>query len=194
MTRFFFALGITALSMTGYADWQLENDASRFNFITIKAGDAAEVHRFTELSGAVGDDGHARVVIQLASVDTLIPIRDERMRDILFKTEMFPTAVVSARLDAELIAAPRAAEIDAELMLELAEKTVPFYAKLTISPLPDGKVMVSTAIPLVAYASTLGLSEGVEKLREVAGLPSISKAVPVTFSLVFAQVQGTRED
>jgi len=36
-------------------------------------------------------------------------------------------------------------------------------------------------------ASQVGLLAGIEKLRELAGLPSISPAVPVTFSLIFEQ-------
>jgi hypothetical protein len=39
--------------------------------------------------------------------------------------------------------------------------------------------------PIIVNAGSLNLVEGVEALRESAGLPSISKAVPVTFVLQF---------
>jgi hypothetical protein len=38
---------------------------------------------------------------------------------------------------------------------------------------------------VIVNAANLGLADGLEKLREIAGLPSISKAVPVSFVLVF---------
>ena len=189
MLRFTGMLLLLAVSGTLHADWHLDNDASRLSFVTVKAGDVAEVHRFTDLSGSVGADGHARVVIQLASVDTLIPIRDERMRDILFRTSVFPTAVVTTRLDAEWLSAPDNGAVDTELVLDMADRQVPFAANLLVNTLADGRVMVTTSQPLVANAPALGLTEGVEKLREIAGLPSISHAVPVSFSLVFSRAE-----
>jgi len=44
---------------------------------------------------------------------------------------------------------------------------------------------VNTIKPIMLDAFDFGLSEGVTKLMEVAKLPSISTAVPVSFSLIF---------
>jgi hypothetical protein len=41
--------------------------------------------------------------------------------------------------------------------------------------------------PVVVNAPEFKLAEGVEALREIAGLPSISLAVPVSFVLAFDQ-------
>ena len=185
MRRLLAVLALGALTQSALAGWQLDNNASRLSFVTIKAGDVAEVHHFSELSGSVADTGEARVSVALASVDTLIPIRDERMREMLFKTEMFPTAEVSARLDPDWLANLHSGRVDTELMLEMAGKSVPFTTTLFVSRLANGAVQVSTSQPLIANAAVLGLTEGVEQLREVAGLPSISKAVPVSFVLTF---------
>jgi hypothetical protein len=38
-------------------------------------------------------------------------------------------------------------------------------------------------------AAKFGLSDGVEKLREIAGLDSISHAVPVSFVMTFVPAQ-----
>ena len=54
-----------------WADWVLDGERSQLNFVSIKAGDVGEVHRFAELSGTVTEAGEANVVIELASVDTL---------------------------------------------------------------------------------------------------------------------------
>jgi hypothetical protein len=44
--------------------------------------------------------------------------------------------------------------------------------------------MVSTIKPIIVMAESFDLINGVQALREVAGLPSISRAVPVTFQLM----------
>jgi len=87
---------VTTLLVAGpcFAAWTLDNDSSQVSFVSVKAGDAGEVHRFTEISGGLSADGNASVTIQLASVDTLIPLRDERLREMLFQTDMFPTALL----------------------------------------------------------------------------------------------------
>ncbi len=80
------------LSLTAsqaFAGWTLDNTDSRLSFVTVKAQNVAEVHSFTQLSGEVDSTGIATVTIQLASVDTLIEIRDERMREVLFQTDIF---------------------------------------------------------------------------------------------------------
>jgi len=78
------------VALPAYADWTLDNASSQLSFVTVKAQDVAEVHTFSELSGTVWKDGIASVTVQLASVDTLIPIRDERMREVLSIPACFP--------------------------------------------------------------------------------------------------------
>jgi len=46
-------------------------------------------------------------------------------------------------------------------------------------------VMVASTKPLIVDAAKFGMTEGVEKLREIAGLQSISNAVPVSFVMTF---------
>ena len=183
----FLCLLLTA-ALPAAADWSLDNSGSQLAFVSTKAMDVAEVHTFTELSGSVGADGHARVVIQLASVDTLIPIRDERMREVLFQTELFPTAVVDARLDIvrlQRMAVTTSEVLTTEILLTLGEAKLPLVAELLVTRLAADRVLVTTTKPVVVNAAAVGLAEGVEALREIAGLPSISKAVPVTFVLQF---------
>ena len=79
--------------------WVLDNEGSHLSFVTVKAGDLAEAHRFRTLTGKVSINGTAEISIDLASVDTLIPIRDERMREHLFQTVRFPQAIVALKFD-----------------------------------------------------------------------------------------------
>ena len=86
------------------AHWSLDNEASQLSFVTIKADHVAEVHTFDVLSGSIGDSGDVKITIELASVNTLIQIRNERMQALLFETNLFPEATITGHLDIEALA------------------------------------------------------------------------------------------
>ncbi len=181
-------LAALATPSAALARWSLDNGSSELNFISIKAGDIGEVHRFSELSGAVEDDGSASVEVQLASVDTLIEVRDQRMRELLFETNVFPVATITTQIDtAEITALPVGDSLvhTAEVLVELHGEAAPLLMDLRVTRLSDSRVAVTTIKPVIVNAAVFSLADGVEKLREVAGLPSISKAVPVQFFLTF---------
>lgn len=168
------------------ADWAIDNDHSRVAFVSTKAGNVAEVHRFGNVSGTLGDDGAFAVDITLDSVDTGIEIRDERMRDLLFETDRYPRARLSAQLDmAQLktIAPGEQGSVTAEAELNLHGQRANLTIDAAVARLEDGTLLVTSEEPLVITASQFELLAGVERLRELAGLPSISPAVPVTFRL-----------
>ena len=75
--RLFVVLALMILSLGARADWLLNNHRSELTFVSTKAIDIAEVHRFDSLAGRIEDNGKAVVTIDLASVDTGIDIRDE---------------------------------------------------------------------------------------------------------------------
>jgi polyisoprenoid-binding protein YceI len=184
---------IIALTITAgpsFAAWTLDNDASQVSFVSVKAGDAGEVHRFTQISGSLSNDGNASVVIQLASVDTLIPLRDDRMREMLFQTELFPTASLSASIDMNMldeIEPGDSIDMTANLKLDLRKQQVELPADMIVARLGDHKLMVSSRKPVIVNAASVDLVDGIEALREIANLPSISKAVPVSFVLTFEE-------
>ncbi len=175
-------------STSAAADWVLDNSSSRISFVSTKAGSAAEVHRFGELEGRVDAGGNATISIVLDSVDTAIPIRDERMREMLFETERFPTATLVASIDMKAVDALEPGEsipVTTEAQLQLHDNTVSLTVEMTVARLDAGRVLVASQKPLIVNASQVGLLDGIERLREIAGLPTISPAVPVTFVLAF---------
>ena len=175
-------------STSAAADWVLDNSSSRISFVSTKAGSAAEVHRFGELEGRVDAGGNATISIVLDSVDTAIPIRDERMREMLFETERFPTATLVASIDMDAVDALEPGEsmpVTTEAQLQLHDNTVSLTVEMTVARLDEGRVLVASQKPLIVNASQVGLLDGIERLREIAGLPTISPAVPVTFVLAF---------
>lgn len=181
-------LSTTILCVPAAADWLLDNEDSRLSFVSTKAGTAAEVHRFGKLGGRVDDNGDVTISIELASVDTAIPIRDERMRDMLFETGRYPTAVLAAAVDMQHIgelSPGESTELLTEAQLMLHDNTLSLTVDMTVARLSESRLLVASRKPMIINAGQVGLLDGVERLREVAGLPSISPAVPVTFVLAF---------
>jgi hypothetical protein len=186
---------LTYLIFTGAsasAQWSLDNDASVLSFVTVKAEHIAEAHTFTSLNGSLGADGQLSVEVQLASVDTLVPIRNERMREMLFEIDVFPVASLSAEVDLEelsLLGVGGWVDQEIPLTLVLHGNTVGMEAAVRITQL-DGGYSASLLTPLILSADNVGLAVGVEKLRQVAGLPSISRSVPVSFNVTFRKENG----
>lgn len=171
------------------AHWSLDNEASSLSFVTVKAEHVAEAHSFDRLSGTIGDNGDVEITIELASVNTMIQIRNERMQEMLFETNMFPEATISGSIDLDALTdmdagASTARQIDFELSLH--GQSVALAADVQITRTGEG-VVVSTLKPIIVMSDAFALTAGVEKLREVAGLPSISRAGPVSFTVVFEQ-------
>jgi len=175
------------------ADWQLDNDQSHLSFVTIKATHIAEVHRFTQLRGSLNAAGQADIEIALASVETNIPIRNERMQQMLFDTDLFPSAGISAAFDAEVLAGLAAGDsrmLDVSAQLRIKDNSIPFSVPVLAARLNAETLLVTSTQPVLVSAESVGLTEGVEKLREIAGLPDISRAVPVSFVLTFRAGQS----
>ena len=171
------------------AHWSLDNETSQLSFVSVKADNVAEVHTFDVLSGTIDDEGSVAITIELASVNTLIPIRNERMQAMLFETNLFPQATITATVDlAALTGMEPGTTVVRQLPFQLVLHgvTQALTADVLITRLASGAV-VSTMKPLIVTADSFGLVAGVEKLREVAGLTRISNAVPVSFTVVFEQ-------
>ncbi|HHL19873.1 MAG TPA: YceI family protein [Thiothrix sp.] len=177
----------TALFISpSFADtWTLDSADSSLHFISIKKGDIAEVHHFKTLSGSIAEDGKASLVIDLASADTKVAVRDERMTNILFEAKKFTTATASIDLGTGERPVGRTT-VKVTLDLHGVKKEVEAQVVVSVS---DKYVSVTTVAPVIISAADFGLDAGVEKLRELAKLDAVSKAVPVTFHLVFKKVK-----
>lgn len=185
------ALLITPLlsANAALAHWALVNEDSSLSFVTVKAEHVAEVHTFDVLSGELEDDGEVSISVELASVNTMIPIRNERMQAMLFETNLFPEASISAQVDLDALTSmpvgtSQTMELDFDL--EIRDITSSYTALVKVSHMEDALV-ATTLKPVIVNAETHNLTSGVEALREVAGLPSISRAVPVSFTIAFSQ-------
>jgi polyisoprenoid-binding protein YceI len=174
------------------AAWDLQPDTSVLNFVSIKNNSVGELHQFKKLSGQIDSNGKAQLVIALDSVDTAIPIRDERMRQYLFETAKYATARYSATVMPAVLTKLAVGEsttltLDGELTLHGKSMKVP--ARVAVLKTSAGQLRISTVEPILLNANQFGMTAGVAKLMELASLPSISSVVPVTFALTFAVPQ-----
>jgi polyisoprenoid-binding protein YceI len=176
------------LAAPAQANWVLNSDQSALSFVSTKAINIAEVHRFGTLSGGVSGDGKVALSIDLASVDTSIELRDERMREMLFDTSNYPVAKVTAMVDSAVLNGLEPGEstdmaVEARVSLHGTERPVTMDVK--VARVGDHSLIVTTNRPVIINAPEFALGEGVEALRAIAGLDSISLAVPVSFVLAF---------
>ena len=178
------------LSNVFAAEWGLNSDKSQLNFISVKKNSVAEVHKFHKLTGDIDQQGQFKLTIDLNSVDTNIAIRDERMREFLFQTTKFAQATVTAKIDNTAISAiPVGGSIalDVDAKLELHGESKPFKIALLVVRLADEEILVINTKPIILNVGDFALVAGVDKLQQLAKLPSISQAVPVSFVLTFTE-------
>lgn len=187
ITAFTIASAIVA-SPAFAGGWALNPDASHLAYGTIKIDDVGEVNSFTNLSGQVGEDGTVEIGIDLSSVETQIDIRNERMIEHVFRKAA--TATLSAQIDMAAVSAldVGASEVVAvDAVLSLVGTDVSFETEMFVLRLSDTAVMVSTNDMVFISAEDAGVTAGVDKLMELAGLPGITRTVPVTARLMFTR-------
>ena len=193
IVRMLAAVALLAPTLSAWAQWELDSTKSTVNFISIKNDGVAEVHSFTDLVGYVSAGGKVQLGISLGSVETMIDVRNERMQEMLFETESFPSAAVTAQVAPEIIAAlVEGGTVTTDLSFTLAlhgmEKTL--SVPVVLIGESGERVQVFTSNPVIVNAADFGLTPGIAALQQVAGLKAISTAVPVTVHLVFTRAVG----
>lgn len=173
-----------------FADWNLKSDESSLHFISIKQNTIAETNRFQQLEGSVSEAGDFQFSINLSGVETNIPIRNERMNEFLFESAKFPLATGKGKIDMARVSELAVGElmnIRLPVTIEFHGVSVKKDVMLQVARLSSQKLWAVTEVPFIINAAEFGLTDGIEKLRELAGLPSITQAVPVSVSLVFVK-------
>ncbi|MEZ5534316.1 MAG: YceI family protein [Thiolinea sp.] len=174
-------LGMSLLAGSALAEWTLDNENSVLYYASIKKETVSEINSFKTLSGGISDAGLATLEVDLASVDTKVEIRDQRMQQYFFETDKFTTATAMIDLGDDGVK-PGEHEVTAKLNLHGVEKDV--AAKVMVMEEGD-TLSVFTLAPVMVNSSDFGLDAGIDMLKKLAQLDSINKAVPVTFLLTF---------
>jgi hypothetical protein len=182
------ALLAGCLSTGAFAAWELDSQRSLVQFMSVKNASVAELHHFKAITGGISDSGAAQVIIDLDSVETLVPIRNQRMRELFFETIRFPAATLDAEVPESLMNLPvgESRNTSIELNVDLHGKRASYTAAVLVTRIADGSLQVVLGKPILVKAADFGLEGGIEVLREIAGLSSISTAVPVSAQLVFS--------
>jgi polyisoprenoid-binding protein YceI len=178
------------MSSSAFAQWELVNGESTINYVSIKKSSIGEVNGFKKITGSIGDSGTVSLNIDLGSVETNIPIRNDRMKSMLFEVAKFSEATISGSVDVSRLSKLGVGDTytdSVRLKLSLHGVSHDFATDMQITRLTDNRLLVNSVKPVIINAENYNLAEGVEQLRTVANLPSISTAVPVTFNLMFRQ-------
>lgn len=176
------------VSLSAQANWYLDGESSRLSFITTQNANIADVHRFLVLHGKVDRKGLAQLRIEMDSVNSSVPLRDERMRDVLFDFKHFPEAQISAQIDLQPfndLASGAQLELRLPVTVSLRGKQHTYQAELLATRLDERRFQVVTLEPLMLQAEDFGLQPELETLRKLAGLSAISFSVPVNAVLIF---------
>lgn len=168
-------------------NWSLSAAESKVAFGSIKKGTTGEVHDFKTLTGEVLPDGTFSVAIDLASVDTGIDIRNERMLKLVFDAAR-AQATLTAGIEPHDVASLQpgdTATLSIEGTLTLNGNAIPMATDMFVARLSDTRLIVTTDEMIMLSMESAGIDAGITELMKVAKLPSIARVSPVTLRLVF---------
>ncbi|WP_223670129.1 YceI family protein [Kangiella shandongensis] len=181
---------LSLAGLNAHAGWTVDPQQSEINFISVKNDAVGETHHFKTFSGDLTDAGKLSITIDLNSVDTGIEIRDQRLKEYLFDTEQFPAATLNAEIEPAFIGSlegTNPVKYPLQATLSIAGNSVLLNTEVTVQPISTQTLRVTNSKPILLSAKALGVVEGVNKLREIAGLKSIDYVVPVTFDISLQQ-------
>jgi polyisoprenoid-binding protein YceI len=180
----------TLLSLNSFgsiANMTLIQDQSSINFVSTKNQHVSEQHTFDRFSGVLDHHGKLTITIDITSVNTIIPIRNERILSMLFDASEYTTATFTADVSPELtqLKAGQFQRVTIAGEMMIAGNKAPVVFDVILTGLQNGGINATTAKPTIISTSAFNLDEGVTALQQIAMLQSISKSVPLSFSATF---------
>jgi len=185
--KWILSFGLSTLLSAGVAaadeSWRLNKDTSELVIASTKNSQITERHNLSFQSGAITKQGVARLVVDLLSIETNIPIRNERMRKYLFDNQpqvIIEMSLTPSELQQLMAGQSSAVTLPAAVTANGTKLSVPVAVRTNSD---GGGVVVSgeTQIDVAKF----GYGPGIEQLRVIAGLAAISTTVPVSFRLQF---------
>lgn len=173
--------------------WKIDPKLSKITFSSIKQGQIAETHHFKTFKGSLNTSKKSLsaktnfvVEILLKSAETSIPIRNERMEKLFFDIAKYPKARLTAKLDPKRLPSKvgelKTLSVSTHLTLNGQKQglTIP----VTVTRIDNDTLHATSMQPVFINVNAFKLGPGLEKLRKIANLDSITPTAPVTFSLV----------
>lgn len=182
-------------ALTAAADvWKLDGEHSSLSYLSSKMllgsfSTVFEQNHFRKISAEIQDDS-TRLLIDTASVETGVPIRDERVMQHVFESTKYPNAVVEVKLgknfvDGLAVGAVEVREVRADLRIK--ELSHPVAAKLSITRIDDDRLLLQTVEPILVDAVKYEMRDGFKVLAGLVELFRIPTTIPVSFKLVFVK-------
>ena len=168
-------------------DWKSIESESSIAFGSVKKDTVGEVHHFNKVSGTVSESGELKITIDLASVETNIDIRNERITNHVFQ-EGKATATLSGEIDIAEVNSMKVGEtkiMEIEANLSFIGIYNEIEANMLVARLGENRVLVTTSDFIMLSTEDLGINAGVDKLMELAKLPSITRVTPIAARMVF---------
>ena len=106
------------------------------------------------------------IEIALASVNTLVPIRNERMQSMLFETDLFPRATITSQINSDGLAKWPLAVVKV-VLISLLNCTISRRSTTRRWSIVGRLADNPTLKPIVVNAESFDLVAGVEALREL---------------------------
>ncbi|MAW28145.1 MAG: hypothetical protein CMP98_05050 [Gammaproteobacteria bacterium] len=181
---------VMTLSQYTFSDWQLQTEYSSLSFTSVKNSAITESHHFPGLTGFVASSGSSEITIDLGSIETGIPIRNQRMQKLLFDIDEYPYAIFSSNIDMSEISQLQTGQsmrLSLRGNLDLHGQTGNLTIPIQVTRSSHTVFVISTTRPIVISADQFELGAGIEALKDIAGLAHITPTVPVSFTLVFEE-------
>lgn len=173
--------------------WKLDGAQSNIQYVSVKNSHKAEANSFTKgtddlsaLNGSIDSDGNAVLSIDLNDVETSIDVRNQRIRDFVFETQLLPTAFISVKLDPEALSSMSVGSVNTQNVtgkLTLHGVSQDVVAEVLVAKTSETSLVVSTIKPILIDSKNFDFASGIEVLRAIANLSSIGEVVPVYFRL-----------
>ena len=169
------------------ADWQLNSERSAISYLSSKQATVEtplmfESNLFREFSGTINGT-QVELVVELDSLDTKVPIRNERVAEHVFLSKQYPQATVSATVDdIEQLSYARK-QISATLTMRGQSRDL--QAEVIIERSDPQTLRIQTTTPVLVDANAYGMLDGFATLKQLVGLMQIPTTIPVSLNLVF---------
>ncbi len=174
------------------AEWTLNNNASRFNYFSLK-NDDIEVKSFSNMSGTISDQGKLILKIDLGSIDTNNSSENLLIQDLFLETKFFQEAELSLSLGSKLIDSlqlSKATQLPIKATFDLHGITQHIDLTLLITRLKHNFLLIKTYEPVLLKLTDFGFSDGIEKLRQIKDFKSITTTVPISLNLFFTSTEN----
>jgi len=179
----FFCLALIACTSkkASQKSWLLNPELSTIAIITTKNNAVSEVSEFKKFKGSINQSHYLSIELDMTSLETNIPIRNERIDTHLFETKIFPRANIHTQLKPEdLKPGIHKVTFDVDLHGVSGILTAEFMVFEE-----NGSKIITLHKPLIVNASAFGLEQGITTLKNIAKLQSIDFTVPMHIVLTF---------